>query len=70
MEQGVAVGVLHPQAVLLVLISEYLQVYHVFASHDAQQLRLVFALQLGSPLSYVTPHPHILLSASPQLQPV
>lgn len=70
MEQGVTVGVLHPEAVLLVLVGEYLQVYDVFASHDAQQLRFVFALQLCSPLSNVASHLHILLRAPPQLQPV
>ena len=70
MEQGVTVGVLHPEAVLLVLISKYLQVYNVFASHDVQQLCFIFTLQLCSPLSYVTPHSHILLRAPPQLQPV
>jgi len=70
MEQGVTVGVLHPEAVLLMLISEYLQVNDVFTSHDVQQLRFVFALQLCSSLSYVASHLHILLTASPQLQPV
>ena len=67
MEQGVAVGIFHPKAVLLVLISEYLQVYDIFARHNLQQLGLVFALQLCCPLPHVASHPHILLTASPQL---